>query len=129
VSSNGWIPFATVKENDSISHKTSNIEFFFERNAYYSRQSLHYIVEGENPLNFRPSYGAAVLFSTKEIARMSNTEKSETLSKALVAALLRLGVATAVFEPSELALPEPYSLRCRHQADGSVAVILEAQTR
>jgi hypothetical protein len=59
---------------------------------------------------------------------MSNAQKSETLSKALVAALLRLGVGTAVFEPSELASPESYRLFCRHQADGSVAVILEERT-
>jgi hypothetical protein len=36
---------------------------------------------------------------------MSNVEKYETLTKALAAALFRLGVGTAVFEPRELALP------------------------
>jgi hypothetical protein len=56
---------------------------------------------------------------------MSNAQKYETLTKALAAALFRLGVGTAVFEPSEMVLPEKYSLRCRCQADGSVAVILE----
>jgi hypothetical protein len=56
---------------------------------------------------------------------MSNAQKYETLTKALAAALFRLRVGTAVFEPSEMALPEKYSLRCRRQADGSVAVILE----
>jgi len=56
---------------------------------------------------------------------MSNVQKYEMLTKALAAALFRLGVGTAVFEPSEMALPEKYRLRCRHQADGSVAVILE----
>jgi hypothetical protein len=56
---------------------------------------------------------------------MSNVQKYPTLIKALAAALFRLGVGTTVFEPSELALPEKYSLRCRRQADGSVAVILE----
>ena len=56
---------------------------------------------------------------------MSNAQEYETLAKALAAALFRLGVGTAVFERSELALPEKYSLRCRRQADGSVAVILE----
>jgi hypothetical protein len=57
---------------------------------------------------------------------MSNAQKYETLTKALAAALFRLGVGTAVFEQSEMALPEKYSLRCRRQADGSVAVILES---
>ena len=56
---------------------------------------------------------------------MPNVQEYETLTKALAAALFRLGVGTAVFEPSELALPEKYSLLCRRQADGSVAVILE----
>jgi hypothetical protein len=56
---------------------------------------------------------------------MSNVQKCEMLTKALAAALFRPGVGTAVFEPSELALPEKYSLRCRRQADGSVGVILE----
>jgi hypothetical protein len=56
---------------------------------------------------------------------MSNVQEYETLTKALVAALFRLGVGTAVFEPSELELPENYRVRCRRQADGSVAVILE----
>jgi len=56
---------------------------------------------------------------------MPNPQEYETLTKALAAALFRLGVGTAVFEPSELALPEKYKLRCRRQADGSVAVILE----
>lgn len=56
---------------------------------------------------------------------MSHAQKYEMLTKALAAALFRLGVGTAVFEPSEMALPEKYSLRCRRQADGSLAVILE----
>ena len=56
---------------------------------------------------------------------MSSVEKNETLGRALTAALFRLGVGTAVFEPSEMDLPVEYNLRCRHQADGSVAVILE----
>jgi hypothetical protein len=56
---------------------------------------------------------------------MPNLHEYETLTKASAAALFRLGVGTAVFEPSELALPEKYKLRCRRQADGSVAVILE----
>ena len=56
---------------------------------------------------------------------MSNVEKYAALTRALAASLLRLGVGTAVFDPSELALPEKYKLRCRRQADGSVAVILE----
>jgi len=56
---------------------------------------------------------------------MPNVENHETLTKVLVAALFRLGVGTAVFEPSEITLPEKYTLRCRRQADGSVAVILE----
>lgn len=56
---------------------------------------------------------------------MPNLHEYETLTKALAAALFRLGVGTAVFEPSELTLPEKYKLRCRRQADGSVAVILE----
>ena len=65
-------------------------------------------------------------FPAKEkSALMSNVEKYETLTRALAAALFRLGVGTAVFEPSELALPEKYKLHCRRQADGSVAVILE----
>jgi hypothetical protein len=59
---------------------------------------------------------------------MSNAQKYETLTKALAAALFRLGVGTAVFEPREMALPEKYSLRCRRQADGSIAVILEPTT-
>lgn len=56
---------------------------------------------------------------------MPNVQEYETLAKALAAALFRLGVGTAVFEPSELAMPQKYKLRCRRQADGSVAVILE----
>jgi len=56
---------------------------------------------------------------------MPNVREFETLTKALAAALLRLGVGTAVFESSELALIVKYKLRCRRQADGSVAVILE----
>ena len=56
---------------------------------------------------------------------MSNAKKYETLTRVLAAALFRLGVGTAVFEPSELAAPAKYGLRCRHQADGSVAVTLE----
>jgi hypothetical protein len=56
---------------------------------------------------------------------MSNTQKYETVTRVLAAALFRLGVGTAVFEPSEMSLPETYKLRCRRQADGSVAVILE----
>ena len=56
---------------------------------------------------------------------MLNVQEYETLTKALAAALFRLGVGTAVFEPSEMALPEKYRLRCRRQADGSVAVILD----
>ena len=59
---------------------------------------------------------------------MSSAQKSETLGKALAAALFRLGVGTAVFEPSELALPGEYNLRCRQQADGSVAVSLEERS-
>ena len=58
-------------------------------------------------------------------ANMSNVEKYATLTRALAAALFRLGVGTAVFDPSELAMSQKYSLRCRRQADGSVAVILE----
>ena len=54
---------------------------------------------------------------------MSNVERYETLTKALVAALFRLGVGTAVFDPSELAMSQKYSLRCRCQADGSIAVM------
>ena len=57
---------------------------------------------------------------------MSNAQKYETVTKALAAALLRLGVGTVVLEPSQLTLPEKYKLRCRRQADGSVAVILES---
>jgi hypothetical protein len=56
---------------------------------------------------------------------MPNVQEYETLTRALTAALLRMGVGTAVFEPSELALPVKYKLRCRRQSDGSVAVILE----
>jgi len=56
---------------------------------------------------------------------MSNVENNKVLSRALTAALLRLGVGTAVSGPREMAVPEKYSLRCRRQADGSVAVILE----
>jgi len=56
---------------------------------------------------------------------MSEAQKRETLTKALGAALVRLGVGTAVFEPDELAATEGYKLRCRHQIDGSVAVILD----
>jgi hypothetical protein len=56
---------------------------------------------------------------------MSNTRKCDTLTVALTAALLRLGVGTAVFQPTELATSVKYRLRCRRQADGSVAVILE----
>jgi hypothetical protein len=56
---------------------------------------------------------------------MSNAQKYEMLTKALAAALFRLGFGTAVFEPHELAVREKYSLRCRRQADGSLAVILE----
>jgi len=56
---------------------------------------------------------------------MSKMQECETLMAALTAALFRLGVGTAVFEPSELAPSERYVLRCRRQADGSVAVILE----
>lgn len=54
---------------------------------------------------------------------MSNVQQYETLTKALAAALLRLGVGTAVFEPEELIIP--YKLRWRRQSDGSLAVILE----
>jgi hypothetical protein len=56
---------------------------------------------------------------------MTKVEEFETLAKALAASLFRLGVGTAVFEPRELALNERYNLRCRRQADGSVAVTLE----
>lgn len=56
---------------------------------------------------------------------MSNAQKCETLIAALTAALLRLGVGTAVFEPNELTPSSKYRLRCRRQLDGSVAVILE----
>jgi hypothetical protein len=56
---------------------------------------------------------------------MSKSEKYATLTRALTVALLRLDVGTAVFEPSELAMSQEYSLRCRCQADGSVAVILD----
>ena len=56
---------------------------------------------------------------------MSNVEKYETLTRSLTAALFRLGVGTAVFDPSELTMSQKHSLRCRRQADGSVAVILE----
>jgi hypothetical protein len=56
---------------------------------------------------------------------MSNVEKYETLTRSLTAALFRLGVGTAVFDPSELALSQKCNLRCRCQLDGSVAVILE----
>jgi hypothetical protein len=59
---------------------------------------------------------------------MTAPQQMDTLSRALTAALLRLGVGTAVFEPRELASPDSYRLRCRHQADGSVAVILDART-
>ena len=54
---------------------------------------------------------------------MPNVQEYETLTKALAAALFRLGVGTAVFEPGELTIA--YKLRCRRQADGSLAVILE----
>jgi hypothetical protein len=65
---------------------------------------------------------AAIFISTpREITPMSNTQKTEILSKALAAALFRLGVGTAVFVPFELL---PYTLLCRNQADGSIAVIL-----
>jgi hypothetical protein len=56
---------------------------------------------------------------------MSNVEKYAALTRALAASLLRLGVGTAVFDPSEVAISQEYSLRCRCQADGSVAVILD----
>jgi hypothetical protein len=56
---------------------------------------------------------------------MSEAQKCETLTRALTAALFRLGVVTAVFEPTELEPPEKYKLRCRSHADGSVAVILD----
>jgi|NGEPerStandDraft_6_1074524.scaffolds.fasta_scaffold150377_1 hypothetical protein len=56
---------------------------------------------------------------------MSNVEKYAALTRALAASLLRLGVGTAVFDPSEVAMSQEYSLRCRCQADGSVAVILD----
>jgi hypothetical protein len=56
---------------------------------------------------------------------MSKAEKYETLTRSLTAALYRLGVGTAVFDRSELALSREYSLRCRRQLDGSVAVILD----
>lgn len=56
---------------------------------------------------------------------MPKVQEIETLTKVLIAALFRLGVGTAVFEPSEMALPIKYNLRCRRQSDGSVAVILE----
>ncbi len=56
---------------------------------------------------------------------MSDDQKYELLSRGLRAALFRLGVGTAVFEPQELAATDKYNLRCRQQADGSVAVILE----
>jgi len=58
-------------------------------------------------------------------SNMSEAQKSETLARALRAALVHLGVGTAVFEPDELAAAEEYKLRCRHQIDGSVAVILD----
>jgi hypothetical protein len=56
---------------------------------------------------------------------MSKAEKYETLTRSLTAALFRLGVGTAVFDPSELAMSQKCSLRCRRQLDGSVAVILD----
>jgi len=56
---------------------------------------------------------------------MSDAQKCELLTRGLRAALFRLGVGTAVFEPHELNATEKYQLRCRQQADGSVAVILE----
>jgi len=60
---------------------------------------------------------------------MTNTRKleTETIARALVAAMLRLGVGTAVFQPIELA--KPYKVRCRNQADGSIAVIVEEPNR
>lgn len=60
---------------------------------------------------------------------MPTVQEYEALTKALAAALFRLGVGAAVFEPNELALPEKYKLRCRRQADGSLAVILEEAAR
>jgi hypothetical protein len=54
---------------------------------------------------------------------MSNPHTYETLTKALAAAPFRLGVSTAVV--NALARPRNTNLRCRRQADGSVAVILE----
>lgn len=56
---------------------------------------------------------------------MSEAVKCELLGRALRAALFRLAVGTAVFEPNELAATEKYRVRCRQQADGSIAVILE----
>ena len=56
---------------------------------------------------------------------MSTKQKRYNLNAALVAAVIRLGVGTAVFEPAELMLTMKYTVRCRRQADGSVAVILE----
>ncbi len=58
---------------------------------------------------------------------MSTTQKMEMLGKPLAAALFRLGVGTAAFEPVELTVP--YKLRCRGQADGSIAVILIGKSR
>ncbi len=58
---------------------------------------------------------------------MSTTQKMEMLGKALAAALFRLGVGTAVFEPVELTISD--KLRCRSQADGSIAVILLDESR
>jgi len=58
---------------------------------------------------------------------MSDRKKIESLSQALTAALLRLGVGTAVFDSSELVVP--FKLRCRRQADGSLAVSLETPAK
>jgi hypothetical protein len=51
------------------------------------------------------------------------------VTAALTAALFRLDVGTAVFEPKSLTPSEKHRLRCCHQLDGSVAVILEPVTQ
>jgi hypothetical protein len=58
---------------------------------------------------------------------MPKASTPETLAIVLAAALLRFGVGTAVFESSELDRARTYSLRCRLQANGSIAVSLEMQ--
>ena len=89
---------------------------------HHGDDALCYLGDNRVKPNLSPD---CLVFDQEKPVKCRTAQEYETLTVTLTAELFRLGVGTAVFEPTELASSEKYKLRCRRQADGSVAIILE----